>query len=219
MTELDRCPDCSIVHWVRRRLGHDYRALKWTEFFSPSHPQLHLSQGGTPQPLCLHYAAELGWAKAANPSPAIRIGYLAHPVSAATEVDYYANLDNASDWLRFLQNPDHLRAIGIKGRWEVSCPWWADAMAYPYRDINDGEGRRRQVERCTRVAALFHGVFLCGGRKTAGMQLEEFAGREIFDLTHLGEKPPWSLCEYGHDDDEEERQDPTPRDRPPPTAA
>lgn len=108
-----------------------------------------------------------------------RVWYMAHPVAG----DVAGNLARAHRWLRWLMDccPDDA----------VIAPWIPGVVV---GDDSDPAQRQRGLLDCAATSARCDGVILVGGRVSTGMAIERdaaiAAGREVRDLTVLGDEPP-----------------------------
>lgn len=102
---------------------------------------------------------------------------MAHPVSG----DVQGNLARAKRWLAWLLR-EYPGAV-------VIAPWIHDIEALPLKDARPAD-RELGLMRCETIAARCDLVILVGGRISEGMRREAAVGRDVLDLTTLGEEPP-----------------------------
>lgn len=67
-------------------------------------------------------------------------------------------------------------------------------VAHPVAGDSDPAARARGLEHDCNVVKRCDGLVLVGGRMSSGMAIERGAaeshGRDVVDLTHLGDEPP-----------------------------
>jgi hypothetical protein len=109
--------------------------------------------------------------------------YVAHPLGAPDAAGLRANLERAMRWLTWLRRTFPETTF--------IAPWIAAVLAG--EDDSDPTQREAGLVDAVAVIRLVHGVVLCGGRVSTGMQSERLAAMRTWDLTFLGEEPgdPW----------------------------
>ena len=110
--------------------------------------------------------------------------YLAHPVGAESIIGVNANIARARRWLRWLvENTD----------WAIVASWM------PYVEtLDEGDWRARGLADDCAVLERCDAIFLCGGRRSAGMEIEcreaIAAGLYVIDVA-VGDDEPWAGLE------------------------
>lgn len=109
--------------------------------------------------------------------------YMAHPLGG----DVDGNIKRALRWLAWLRRSFPETTF--------VAPWIAGVMSVG-GDGTEADREAGLVDDCATVA-LLDGIVLAGGRISSGMARERVAaitaGREVIDLTHLGDEPPLEM--------------------------
>jgi hypothetical protein len=106
--------------------------------------------------------------------------YVAHPLGAPDAAGLRANLERAMRWLTWLRRTFPETTF--------IAPWIAAVLAG--EDDSDPAQREAGLVDAVAVIRIVHGVVLCGGRVSTGMQRERLAAMRTWDLTALGDEPP-----------------------------